>query len=70
MFKFIKRLPLNEAGATAIEYALIAALVGVAIIAGASTLGTSISKAFDELAAKIDASVTCEEVDTDGNCVE
>lgn len=36
----------NESGATAIEYGLIAALVGVAIIAGIRVLGTTLSGTF------------------------
>jgi len=49
MFKFIRKLHLNEAGATAIEYSLIAALVGVAIIATATTLGEAIAQVFADL---------------------
>jgi pilus assembly protein Flp/PilA len=33
----------NEAGVTAIEYALIGALVGIAIIGGARLLGSQVS---------------------------
>lgn len=40
----------DEAGATAIEYGLIAALIAVAIIAAASTLGTNLSNVFFVLA--------------------
>lgn len=36
----------DESGATAIEYGLIAALIAVAIIGGASALGGSISGLF------------------------
>ena len=36
----------DEAGATAIEYGLIASLIGVAIIAGFQALGTSLSGTF------------------------
>ena len=39
----------DEAGATAIEYGLIAALISVAIIAAATTLGTSISSTFSKV---------------------
>jgi pilus assembly protein Flp/PilA len=36
----------DESGATAIEYSLIAALIGVVIIGATRTLGTSISAKF------------------------
>ena len=36
----------DESAATAIEYGLIASLIGVAIIAGASALGTSLNSTF------------------------
>jgi Flp pilus assembly protein, pilin Flp len=39
MKNLVKRFAQDESGATAIEYSLIAALVGVVIIAGATTLG-------------------------------
>lgn len=40
----------DEEGATAIEYGLIAALIAVAIIAGASTLGTDLNNLFKKVA--------------------
>jgi len=43
MFHRSQRFIRNESGATAIEYGLLAALIGVAIIAGASSLGTTIN---------------------------
>jgi pilus assembly protein Flp/PilA len=36
----------NESGATAIEYGLIAALISVAIIGAATTLGTKLGSTF------------------------
>jgi pilus assembly protein Flp/PilA len=45
----------DESGATAIEYGLIAALISVGIIAGATTLGTSINGVFTKLSAKMSA---------------
>ena len=36
----------NEDGATAIEYGLIAALIGVAIIGAVGTVGTSLTDTF------------------------
>jgi pilus assembly protein Flp/PilA len=49
LMKFIR----NEEGATAIEYGLIAALIGVAIIGGATTLGTSINDTLDSVAGSL-----------------
>lgn len=45
----VKKFLSNESGATAIEYGLIAALVGVAIIAGVTTLGTKLSSTFSNV---------------------
>jgi pilus assembly protein Flp/PilA len=45
----------DERGVTAIEYALIAALIGVVIILGATTLGTVINGKFNTIAASITA---------------
>ena len=44
--KFLK----SEDGATAIEYALIATLISVAIIGGASTLGTDLNTSLNDIA--------------------
>ena len=43
----------NEDGVTAIEYALIAALIAVVIIAGATLLGTNLNAIFAALAGLI-----------------
>lgn len=43
----------DEGGVTAIEYGLIAALVGVAMVVAATTLGTKISAAFQYVADKV-----------------
>jgi pilus assembly protein Flp/PilA len=45
----------DEAGVTAIEYGLIAALIGVAIIVGAGLLGTNLNGLFDKIAVKVGA---------------
>jgi pilus assembly protein Flp/PilA len=47
----ILRFLRNERGATAIEYALIASLIGLAIIAAVGAAGTSVSGAFNDAAA-------------------
>ncbi|MEQ8401152.1 MAG: Flp family type IVb pilin [Roseitalea porphyridii] len=43
----------DESGATAIEYGLIAALIAVAIIAGATTLGETLNTQFQEISDEI-----------------
>ncbi len=43
----------NESGATAIEYGLIAALIGIAIVAGAAALGGSINGLFGDVDGEI-----------------
>jgi pilus assembly protein Flp/PilA len=43
--RFVK----DESGATAIEYGLIAALIAVAIIGAATTLGTEIGETFKKV---------------------
>jgi pilus assembly protein Flp/PilA len=45
----------GEEGVTAIEYALIAVLIAVTIIAGASVLGVNINSAFDNIATQVGA---------------
>jgi len=51
--KTIKHFVQDEAGATAIEYGLIASLVAVAIIAGATALGTSLNSTFNAIAGQV-----------------
>lgn len=43
----------DESGATAIEYGLIASLVGIAIIAAVKTLGTTLSATFSTAATNL-----------------
>ena len=45
--KFIKKLFKNEAGATAIEYGLIAALIAVAAITAMQGLGNELQTTFN-----------------------
>ncbi|WP_085024785.1 Flp family type IVb pilin [Ensifer aridi] len=47
------RLMKDESGATAIEYGLIAALIAVALIAGAGSLGTQLNTTFTNLGTKL-----------------
>ncbi len=49
----IKRFVRDESGATAIEYGLIAALIAVAIIAGASALGSQLDTTFTNLSTEL-----------------
>jgi pilus assembly protein Flp/PilA len=46
MTNLINRFLKNESGATAIEYGLIASLIGVAIISTVGALGTEINTTF------------------------
>lgn len=50
MTKIFARFLKDESGATAIEYGLIAALISVALIAGATSLGNQINTNFGNLA--------------------
>lgn len=47
--RFVK----DESGATAIEYGLIAALISVALITGATTLGNTLNAQFQSLSTKM-----------------
>lgn len=49
MTKIFARLMKDESGATAIEYGLIAALISVALITGATALGGSLNNQFQNL---------------------
>ncbi|UXN57969.1 Flp family type IVb pilin [Phyllobacterium zundukense] len=51
----------DESGATAIEYGLIAALISVGIIAGATSLGGSINSTFNKLGVKMDGAAPAAE---------
>ena len=49
----LKRFLKNEDGATAIEYGLIAALIGVVIIGAVGLVGTSLDTTFRAIAAAL-----------------
>jgi pilus assembly protein Flp/PilA len=53
----IKNLILDESGATAIEYGLIAGLVSVAIIVALGVLGTNLETLFTSIATTLDGAV-------------
>jgi pilus assembly protein Flp/PilA len=50
---FIKNFIQDEAGVTAIEYGLIAALIAVVIIAAVKTIGTNLDANFDNIATNV-----------------
>lgn len=49
MWQAIKKFIADEEGATAVEYALIAALIAVAIIVSVSGLGDKLKSVFDTI---------------------
>lgn len=53
MKNLFNRFMNDESGATAIEYGLIAGLIAVAIITGASTLGNALNTQFDAISNKV-----------------
>ncbi len=55
MFKKLIALLKNKSGVTAIEYGLIAALVGVAIIGGATALGGGLDTLFTDINTTVSA---------------
>jgi len=55
MKSLFTRFAKDESGATAIEYGLIATLIGIAIIIGAGALGTKLNSVFQGVADEITA---------------
>jgi len=53
IFTVVHAFLVDEEGVTAIEYALIAAVVGVGVAVAASALGDGISDAFDNIVARL-----------------
>ena len=53
MKNILARFVKDQSGATAIEYGLIAALVGVAIIAALNTLGSKLSSNFNNIGSQL-----------------
>lgn len=53
MNKIFARFVRDESGATAIEYGLIASLIGIAIIAAITALGTKLSGTFSKVAGNL-----------------
>jgi pilus assembly protein Flp/PilA len=54
MSKIFARFMKDESGATAIEYGLIAALISVALIAGATSLGGALDNQFTQISKELD----------------
>jgi pilus assembly protein Flp/PilA len=51
--QFLNKLRRDEAGATAIEYGLIAALIAVAAIAGFNALGSQLETTFQGVSSEL-----------------
>ena len=52
---FIRKLLRDEAGPTAIEYGLIAALIAVVTIAGLTQVGTTLNSKYNTIATDVSA---------------
>lgn len=55
---FFKNLVRDEAGATAIEYGLIAALIAVAAIVGMQAIGTQLDATFNNVSGELSKGAT------------
>jgi len=53
MSKYLKAFVSDQSGATAIEYALIASLIAVFLIASLSALGTRLGAEFNEISSAL-----------------
>jgi pilus assembly protein Flp/PilA len=51
--KFVKLFASDESGATAIEYALIASLIAIALVTILTNLGTRLSAEFSEVSSAL-----------------
>lgn len=66
MLKTFCRILKANSGATAIEYGLIAALIGVAIIAGAGAVGTNMNTVLTTISDTISGTKTTTTTSTSG----
>jgi pilus assembly protein Flp/PilA len=57
MLEVLKNLRQDESGQDLIEYALIAALIALAAVAGMKTVGTGIVNAFDGVATQLNSAL-------------
>ena len=53
MKRLLARFLEDESGATAVEYALLASLIAMAIISGATALGTALSARYQAVATSL-----------------
>jgi pilus assembly protein Flp/PilA len=53
MLKIVRRFLRDDSAATSIEYALIAALIGIVIITGVKAVGTKLSTSYSNLATNL-----------------
>ena len=53
MLKLVARLAKDQSGATAIEYAIIAAGISIVIVAAVNTIGTSVDTTFSSIASQL-----------------
>jgi pilus assembly protein Flp/PilA len=53
MKNFLARFAQDESGATAIEYGLIAALIGLAIVTGATLVGNNLDALFQNIGGRL-----------------
>jgi len=53
MKNFVAQFSADDSGAAAIEYALLASLISVAIITATTTLGTKVASTFGNVSAKL-----------------
>ena len=51
----LKQFLLDESGATAVEYGLIAALISVALIAGAKAIGVNLDSIFTNVGSEVNS---------------
>ena len=58
LFEMLKKLAIEDEGADATEYALLAALIAVALIVGATTLGGGINNLFQKIGNKVNNTAT------------
>lgn len=56
MQNLLKAFLKDETGATAVEYGLIAAMVSIAVIAGASSIGSKLGTVFNTLSSSLETS--------------
>ncbi len=58
MLTALKEFATDDSGATGIEYALIAMLVAIAIVASVTALGSSLKSIFDTVASEVNSATS------------